>query len=87
MEAAESILTPIDTVIIGAYLVAVLVLGCLFSRYVKSSGDFILAGKSLPFWAIGMSIVVSDIGAIDMVSGAGSAYKRLLAMTARTTAR
>ena len=61
MEAAESILTPIDTVIIAAYLVAVLVLGFLFSRYVKSSGDFILAGKSLPFWAIGMSIVVSDL--------------------------
>ena len=79
MEAAESILTPIDTVIIAAYLVAVLVLGFLFSRYVKSSGDFILAGKSLPFWAIGMSIVVSDIGAIDMVSGAGAAYKYGLA--------
>ncbi len=44
MEAAESILTPIDTIIIVAYLVAVLVLGYLFSRYVKSSGDFILAG-------------------------------------------
>ena len=71
MEAAESILTPIDIIIIVAYLVAVLVLGYLFSRYVKSSGDFILAGKSLPFWAIGMSVVVSDIGAIDMVSGAG----------------
>ena len=74
MEVAESILTPIDTIIIVAYLGAVLVLGYLFSRYVKSSGDFILGGKSLPFWAIGMSVVVSDIGAIDMVSGAGAAY-------------
>ncbi|MDP6083258.1 MAG: sodium/solute symporter, partial [Verrucomicrobiota bacterium] len=79
MEVAESILTPIDTIIIVAYLGAVLVLGYLFSRYVKSSGDFILAGKSLPFWAIGMSVVVSDIGAIDMVSGAGAAYKYGLA--------
>ena len=79
MEAPESILTPIDTIIIASYLGAVLVLGYLFSRYVKSSGDFILAGKSLPFWAIGMSVVVSDIGAIDMVSGAGAAYKYGLA--------
>ena len=79
MEVAESILTPIDTIIIVAYLGAVLVLGYLFSRYVKSSGDFILGGKSLPFWAIGMSVVVSDIGAIDMVSGAGAAYKYGLA--------
>ena len=42
MEVSESILTPIDTVIIVAYLGAVLVMGYLFSRYVKSSGDFIL---------------------------------------------
>ena len=35
MEAAESILTPIDTIIIASYLGAVLVLGYLFSRYVN----------------------------------------------------
>ena len=50
-------------------------IGAFFSRYVRSAGDFFLAGKTLPFWAVGMSIVVSDIGAIDMVSGAGAAYK------------
>ncbi len=72
-------LTGIDQAIIGFYLLAVLVLGVLFSRYVKTSGDFFLAGKSLPFWAIGMSVVVSDIGAIDMVAGAGAAYKYGLA--------
>lgn len=67
-------LASIDVVIIFFYLGATLLLGVYFSRFVKSSGDFFLAGKSLPFWAIGMSIVVSDIGAIDMVSGAGAAY-------------
>jgi SSS family solute:Na+ symporter len=69
----------IDLVIIVFYLIATLLLGVYFSRHVKSSGDFLLAGKSLPFWAIGMSIVVSDIGAIDMVSGAGAAYRYGLA--------
>ena len=73
------VLTGIDQVIIVFYLVAVLILGVFFSRFVKTSGDFFLAGKSLPFWAIGMSVVVSDIGAIDMVAGAGSAYKYGLA--------
>lgn len=72
-------LTSIDLLIIVFYLVATLALGVYFSRYVKSSSDFLLAGKSLPFWAIGMSIVVSDIGAIDMVSGAGAAYRYGLA--------
>lgn len=69
------ILTSIDQVIIFFYLGAVLCLGLYLGRYVKSSKDFFLAGKTLPFWAVGMSIVVSDIGAIDMVSGAGAAYK------------
>ena len=56
------VLKLIDHVIIVFYMVAVLGLGVFFSRYVKTSGDFFLAGKSLPFWAIGMSVVVSDIG-------------------------
>ncbi|MEM7232266.1 MAG: hypothetical protein AAF517_08835, partial [Planctomycetota bacterium] len=73
--ADAALLTPIDQIIIGFYLVAILVTGIVFSRFVKSSDDFFLAGKSLPFWAIGMSVVVSDIGAFDMVAGAGSAYK------------
>jgi SSS family solute:Na+ symporter len=34
-----------------------------------------MAGKSLPFWAIGMSLIVSDIGAIDFVGTAGQAYR------------
>ncbi len=77
--AAASTLTSIDLAILIFYLVAVLILGIVFSRYVKSSGDFFLAGKSLPFWAIGMSVVVSDIGAIDMIGGAGAAYQYGLA--------
>ena len=72
-------LTSIDLVILCFYLVATLLVGTYFGRYVKSSGDFLLAGKSLPFWAVGMSIVVSDIGAMDMVSGAGAAYRYGLA--------
>jgi solute:Na+ symporter, SSS family len=72
-------LTSIDLVIVIFYLAGTLILGVSFGRFVKNSGDFLLAGKSLPFWAIGMSIVVSDIGAIDMVSGAGAAYRYGLA--------
>ena len=64
----------IDIAIILIYMVGVFVLGTFFGRYVKDAGDFFIAGKALPFWAIGMSIVVSDIGAMDFVGVAGSAY-------------
>ena len=69
-------LVGIDKAIILLYMVGVLALGSFFGRYVKSAGDFFVAGKTLPFWAIGMSVVVSDIGATDFIatSGAGYAY-------------
>jgi SSS family solute:Na+ symporter len=72
-------LAVIDYVIIVAYMSGVLMVGFYFGKYVKTSGDLFLAGRSLPFWAIGMSIVVSDIGALDLIGGAGGAYERGIA--------
>lgn len=65
----------IDIVIIGVYMCGALLLGTYCTRYVGDAGDFFVAGKSLPFWAIGFSIVVSDIGAVDFVAVAGAAYR------------
>lgn len=72
-------LATIDYVIIAVYMAGVLLIGSYFGKYVSSTGDYLLAGRSLPFWAIGMSIVVSDIGALDMIGGAGGAYDRGIA--------
>lgn len=72
-------LASIDYVIIGVYMLGVLCVGSYFAKYVNSTGDLFLAGRSLPFWAIGMSIVVSDIGAIDLITGADAAYQRGIA--------
>ncbi len=68
-------LAGIDYFVVIAYIVGMLLLGLYFRKFVSSSDDFFLAGKSLPFWAIGMSIVVSDIGALDFVGVSGQAYR------------
>jgi SSS family solute:Na+ symporter len=68
-------LQTIDVVIVAAYLLGVTALGLYVSRGVKTSADFFLAGRSLPWWVAGMSLVVSDIGAKDMVGLAGDAYR------------
>ena len=68
-------LAGIDYFIVIAYIVGILLLGYYFKRFVHSSEDYFLGGKSLPFWAIGMSIVVSDIGAMDFVGVSGQAYR------------
>ncbi|MCZ6792340.1 MAG: sodium/solute symporter [Planctomycetota bacterium] len=72
-------LHPVDIAIVVLYLTALLLFGLWFGRFVKTEKDYFLAGRSLPFWAIGMSIVVSDIGAIDFVSLSGASYKYGLA--------
>ena len=68
-------LSGIDYFVVIAYLGGIMLLGLYFRRFVHSSKDFFLAGKTLPFWAIGMSIVVSDIGTMDFVGVAGGAYR------------
>jgi len=68
-------LTGIDYFIVLLYLGGILCLGLYFRKHVQSSTDYFLAGKALPFWAIGMSIVVTDIGAVDFVGLTGQAYR------------
>jgi len=68
-------LTGIDYFVVIAYLIGILLLGLYFRKFVHSSTDFFLGGRMLPFWAIGMSIVVSDIGAIDFVGITGQSYR------------
>ena len=64
----------IDGVVVGIYFLGTILLGRWVTQKVHSSEDFFLAGRSLPFWAIGMSLVVSDIGALEMVGGSANAY-------------
>ena len=64
----------IDYVIVLLYLAGTVLYGIYLGRRIKTGKDYFLGGRKLPWWAIGMSLVVSDIGAIDIVGIAGSAY-------------
>lgn len=68
-------ITGIDYFIVILYLCGMLLIGFYFKRFVNTSSDYFLAGKALPFWAIGMSIVATDIGAVDFVGLGGQAYR------------
>ena len=65
----------IDYFIIISYMIGMLLLGMYFRKFNNSSDDYFVAGKTLPFWAIAMSLIVSDIGAVDFVGTAGQAYR------------
>lgn len=75
MVDSVSHLAGIDYTIILVYIVGMLAVGAFYTRYVHTAGDLFLAGKALPFWAVGVSIVASDIGAIDLVFGSGGAHR------------
>ncbi len=65
----------IDYFIIFLYLLGTIAIGLYYEKYVSSSKDFFLAGKLLPFWIIAISIVGTDIGAVDFVGLTGQAYR------------
>ncbi len=68
-------LSGIDYAVVIAYLVGIMVLGLYFAKFVRSADDFFLSGKTLPFWAVGMSIVATDISAMDFVGVSGQSYR------------
>lgn len=67
-------LTSVDYVILGLYLAGVLLLGLALSHRVGTGLDFFLAGRRLPWWAIGFSLVATDIGGTDIIGVGGAAY-------------
>ncbi|MGC9327766.1 MAG: sodium:solute symporter family transporter [Candidatus Hinthialibacter sp.] len=69
-----SALSGIDYGMMILYLIFTVGLGIYLGKNIKTGHDYFLAGRRLPWWAVGMSMVVSDIGAIDIVGIAGSAY-------------
>ncbi|MDP6468437.1 MAG: sodium/solute symporter, partial [Pirellulaceae bacterium] len=46
----------------------------------KTGTDFFLGGRRLPWWAIGMSLVATDIGGTDIIGVGGAAYSHGLAV-------
>ena len=70
-------LATIDIVIVGVYALALFALAQWVSRSRgsdKSAADYFLAGKSLPWWAIGASLIAANISAEQISGMSGSGY-------------
>ncbi|MBN8213671.1 MAG: sodium/sugar symporter [Xanthomonadales bacterium] len=77
-------LSTIDTIIVLAYLVGIFVLAQWVSReksgHQKDAKDYFLASKSLPWWAIGASLIAANISAEQIIGMSGSGYALGLAI-------
>jgi SSS family solute:Na+ symporter len=71
----------IDYAIFAAYAVMILGIGLWVSRKgEKTSEDYFLASKSLPWWAIGASLIAANISAEQFIGMSGSGFAGGLAI-------
>ncbi|MFK7958239.1 MAG: sodium/sugar symporter [Lysobacterales bacterium] len=71
-------LSNLDFSIVGIYAVALIAIALWISRepkgHSKDSEDYFLAGKSLPWWAIGASLIAANISAEQIIGMSGSGF-------------
>lgn len=68
----------IDIIVLVVYAAVILSLGLYMSRTKKgeekNSSDYFLASKSLPWWAIGASLIAANISAEQFIGMSGSGF-------------
>ena len=67
-------LPALDYTILIVYLGSVVALGCWFVRRAQSPDAFMVAGRSLPGWAVGLSILGAYVSSISYLANPGSAF-------------
>src|SRR5688572_16863918 len=68
------VLTWLDYAIIAGYLGAITVFGSYFARFQKTTRDYFLTGRSVPWWAICFTVVATETSTLTFISVPGSAY-------------
>ena len=65
----------VDWSIVIAYLSYVIWHGLKLSRGTTDTEGFFLAGRSLPWWAVGLSVMATQMSAITLIGTTGQAYE------------
>lgn len=69
-------LNVLDLVIIAVYLAGITIFGLRFRKKQRSLKDYFLADKSIPWWAISLSIVAAETSTLTIISVPGLAYDK-----------
>jgi SSS family solute:Na+ symporter len=66
----------VDYAILAGYFAVVLGVGFAAKRYIKSSLDYFLSGRSLPAWITGLAFISANLGALEVIgmSANGAQY-------------
>ncbi|PZX57070.1 SSS family solute:Na+ symporter [Algoriphagus ratkowskyi] len=79
------LLEPLDLAVFIGYCLLIIGMGLYVSRekkgHVKNSSDYFLASKALPWWAVGASLIASNISAEQFIGMSGSGFALGLAIS------
>jgi Na+/proline symporter len=66
---------PFDWAVVVAYLVWIVVDGLRRSKGTDKVDGYFLANRSLPWWAVGLSVMATQMSAVTLVGTTGQAYR------------
>jgi len=64
----------IDIVVVAVYMTGMVALGLRFARRQTSTEAYFVAKRSIPAWAVGMSLLATIISAVTFIAYPGSGY-------------
>ena len=65
----------IDYAVLAIYVAFVVGIGFALKRYMKTSADFFMSGRSIPAWVTGLAFLSANLGALELVGMAASGAK------------
>jgi SSS family transporter len=68
------VLTWVDYAVIVGYLIAITLFGSYFARFQKTTRDYFLTGRSVPWWAICFTIVATETSTLTFIGVPATAY-------------
>src|ERR1700756_3658106 len=68
-------LHPVDVVIVVFYFALVLTIGFYLKGQANTGEDFFMAGREMTAWVAGLSFLSANLGALELMGWAGSAYQ------------
>ena len=67
-------LSAVDYLVIGLYLLAITAFGSWFARFQKTTRDYFLTDRSVPWWAICFTIVATETSTLTFIGIPAQAY-------------
>src|ERR1700710_333931 len=68
-------LSPVDILILVLYFALVIFIGFYVKGQTNTSEEFFLAGREMTAWIAGLSFVSANLGSLELMGWAGSAYQ------------